>query len=109
MLKTFILILTVGFANIASAQLESKILKINDSKNYYFEQVYEVNEKPKDEIFARLKAFVIRNSKGQEISNFFDDEKKNTISTNPNFVIKSVYGVIDFKLNIDIKDNKYRL
>lgn len=109
MLRTIIFIMAICFTNMASAQLESKILQLNENKNYHFEKVYEFQEIKKDEIFSRIKKFIIRNSKGQEVSNFFDEDTKSTISANPNFVIKSVYGAIDFKLNIDIKDNKYRI
>ena len=110
MKKIIILIITLCFTNFyASAQLESQILKLNENKNYYFDSVYVIKDQQKNEIYSRLKEFIIRNSKGQNVSNFFDDENKNTISANPNFVINSVYGAIDFKLNISIKDGKYRI
>ncbi len=87
---------------------ESTILTQTEKKGpYQFERIYGVPGKSQEEIFTAIKSWVIKNIKTQATTNYFSDEKDN-ISTAPAFVVS--YGsTVGFKMNIDIKDGRYRL
>jgi hypothetical protein len=98
----FFLGITHVFAQEASADLI-----LNSDNAYSYEKVFEVQGKNKEEIFKALKSWVIKNVKSQSNTNFDEAEKAN-ITTNPAFSCS--YGsIVDFKLNFEIKDGKYRL
>lgn len=101
------LMFTLLFTQSAFAQ-DSKILTKGADETYSFEKVYEVSGKSKADIFAAIKSWVIKNIKSQSNTNYFDETDKGTISTTPSFVVSGLSSV-EFKLNIDIKDGKYKL
>ena len=98
---------TLLFSQTAFGQ-DSKILAKDKDETYSFEKVYEVPGKSKTDIFAAIKSWVIKNIKSQSNTNYFDETDKGTISTTPAFVVSKLSSV-EFKLNIDIKDGKYKL
>jgi hypothetical protein len=87
---------------------DSKILTKDKDETYSFEKIYELPGKAKADIFAAIKSWVIKNVKTQSNTNYFDDADKSTISTTPAFVVSKLSSV-EFKLNTDIKDGKYKL
>lgn len=96
-----------AFVTSVAAQEESTILSIGTDKTYYYEKVFEVPGKSKDEIFTAVKSWVIKNIKSQANTNYFDEENK-SITTTPAFTC--VFNSwCDFKMNIDVKDGKYKL
>ncbi len=104
-----LLIIGVLFTSLTSlAQEKSEILSKSDDGTYSFEKVYEVAGKSKSEIFESIKLWVISNIKSQSNSNFFDEENKDLISTTPKFTVPE-NSTVEFKLNIDVKEGKYRL
>jgi|GEM_PF-4289914 len=87
---------------------ETKILVKGTDELYGYEHVFEAPGKSKDDIFASLKAWVIRNVVTQSNTNYFDEAEKKTISTA--MALSTWQGcTVSFKVNIDIKDSKYRL
>jgi hypothetical protein len=86
---------------------ESSILTKNTSGAYSFEKVFDAPGKSKTEIFNSIKSWVIKNIKSQSNTNYFDEANQN-ISTTPVFLV-SFDGTVNFKLNLEIKDGKYRL
>jgi hypothetical protein len=109
-MNKLILICALFFAGIANlhSQEPSIILTINPDKTYSYEKVFDAPGKTKEQIFDAMKAWVIKNIKPNQIQTYFDDSNKNIITSNPSFNC-SVSSIIDFKLNIEIKEGKYKL
>lgn len=91
----------------AQAQMPSGMMAIDDNKHYYYEKVFQAEGKTKAEIFKAIKGWIVKNVKGQAVANYFDDAEMNSISTNPVIIIKN--ATVDFKLNVDIKDGRYKI
>lgn len=105
MKSIYIIVFSLLLSCIASAQGQSKILTYSN-EIYSYEKVFEVPEKTKEQIFELLKTWIITNTKSQANTNFFDD-RNSSISTTLTHACR--YGCwMDFKVNIDIKDAKYR-
>jgi len=101
------LLLGLLFTQSAYGQ-DSKILTKAADETYSYEKIYEVPGKAKADLFTAIKSWVIKNVKTQSNTNYFDETDKGTVSTTPAFVVSGM-GSVEFKLNIDIKDGKYRL
>jgi hypothetical protein len=109
--KLFLSFIFLMISQVCLSQ-DSQILTKDENAIYGYEKVFEIPGKSKDEIFSSIKTWVVKNIKTQSNTNFFDEIGKNTISTNPAFVISSAGvggAIVEFKMNIDIKDGKYRL
>lgn len=107
LLCTVFAVVTLLFTQKSHAQ-DSKILTKGADETYSFEKVYEVAGKTKVDIFNAIKGWVVKNVKSQSNTNYFDETDKGSISTTPAFVVHTG-AAVDFKMNIDIKDGKYRL
>ena len=101
---------TVCYSNYSRSQEVSDVLTI-DSVNggYIYQRVVDVEGVSKDEIYKRIKNWIIDNLKSPVNYNYFDDDKHESISTTISFVTKQTTGFIEFKLNINIKEGKYRI
>ena len=105
-----VLALLVSFNSFSKDKVKepSSILTLDDAGNYEYTKVFEVPGKSKEEIYTALKTWIVENIKSQSNTNYFDDDNHNKMSTAPFFLI-SHNNKIGFKLNIDVKDGKYRL
>ncbi|MES2703619.1 MAG: DUF4468 domain-containing protein [Bacteroidota bacterium] len=108
MKKYLLLSAIVLIALNAFAQRTSKILTLGPDENYSYENTFDAPGKSKDEIFASIKSWVIKTVKTQSNTNYFDEIDKKSISTAPVFAC-SWGSMTNFKLNIDIKDGRYRI
>jgi len=105
--STIFLSITCLLLSLEAYSQESNILAKSPNGEYSYEKVFEAPGKSKTEIFNSIKSWVIKNIKSQSNTNYFD-EANQSISTTPVFIV-SFDGTVNFKLNIEIKDGKYRL
>ena len=89
-------------------QEKTPVLTRGADKSYSYQNVFDVAGKSKDDLFALLKDWVIKNVKTQSNTNYFDEQGKNAISTTITFPV--IYNSsLEVKINIEVKDAKYRL
>lgn len=112
-MKQVILLLSalvlLAFAMPARAQIPSNVLTLNKEEHYYYyEKVFPAEGKPKAFMYKAFKDWIVKNIKGGSVASYYDDAENNTISTNPTIVVRNGASV-DFKLNIELKEGKYRV
>mgnify|MGYP003575733127 CR=1 FL=1 len=111
MSKTVLSFIFLLISNLCFSQ-DSKILIKDENGIYTYQKVFDITGKNKEELFFSIKNWIVKNIKTQSNTNFFDEEKKEIISTNPMFIVASAGvggAMVEFKMNIDVKDGKYRL
>ena len=82
-------------------------MALDANKHHYYEKVFQADGKSKAELYKATKAWIVKNIKVQAIAHYFDDTGMSAISTNPVIVVNG--STVDFKLNIDFKDGRYKL
>lgn len=92
-----------------------RVVVKNDNGIFSFDSVVNVDGVQKEEMFSRAKQWVISNLKTADNNVLFDADKL-SIATSSTIVLKAMRGFnwavtsgfVNFKLNIQFKDNRYR-
>lgn len=111
----FLLFSTTGvFAKKVKPQLTT--LQTNESGKFVYEKVIDVPGTSKQELYNKMKAWVLANIKTVDNNIVFDDNNFGSIVTTPTLGLKNVNGVyalrdqlLNFKLIISFKENKFRI
>ena len=99
-------------------QEEVPVIIVKDSATgtYAFEQVVEVPDVKKEELYSRAKTWVTVNVKSGDNNNVFDDKEGTIINTGSlKFGGKKAFrwavkdGVFDFKLQLQFKDGRFKI
>lgn len=95
------------------AEPSNAIVKETNSNSYYYEEIINVENVTKEEMFERAKQWVLSNFKTGDVNSQFDDKNLNIYTSSTIFYekYKSTWNadLLNFKLNISFKDGKYKV
>jgi hypothetical protein len=106
-----VLFITNSFAG----DFESTVVPKNEQGHMVYEKVVEVNNVSKEELYKRVKAWVMDNVKTIDNNIQYDDKGSETIITTPTIALENlknnhvVNQKVNFKLKILFKDNKMKI
>ncbi|GAA4465048.1 hypothetical protein GCM10023093_16550 [Nemorincola caseinilytica] len=108
--------LVASFSNSFCGEFRSAVLtREGEHGPWHYEKVIDVPGTSKEELYRRMKLWVVGNIKTTDLNNTFDDKSMDLIISTPTIAFpdlkwKSLADqTMSFKMQIEIKDNKIRV
>lgn len=111
----YIFLVILPFFAFAHNITPTVLMRDNENDIWHYEKVINIENTSQKDIYDRLKLWVLSNVKTGDVNNLFDDKNMETIITTPTLSMPDLKWkvmqeqLINFKLKIEIKDNKIRV